>query len=183
MGAILDVFRVVREEGLAFGIFLGVNLFFGGMALWLPPALATQNISASPLQDFVTALEQGNGYLFGLALLAATSSYWLREYLANKDSDFRSLKMGAAAVAVGIMIIMSILLGAMLSRTSAGAPVSGSALITQGGLTVAAFLTAVYLFCLEHIDQYPEYGKSLKDKTTKEMKAKMDDASKTGYRT
>lgn len=79
MRDILGIFRVIRAEPLVFGIFLGVNLFFGGMAVWLPPVLATQHPSASPGHEFLAALGQGNGYLFGLPVLAATSSYWLRE--------------------------------------------------------------------------------------------------------
>lgn len=192
MGDILGIFRVIRAEPLVFGIFLGVNLFFGGMAVWLPPVLATQHPVASPGHEFLAALGQGNGYLFGLPVLAATSSYWLREYLYNKKSDFKTLKIFSALLAAGLMIVMALFLGSLISRgflppssaSNGSSPaLLSSAVLTQIVLTLLAFAMAVYLFCLEHIDNYPEFGKALKDKTTREMQAGMDVQSTTGYKT
>lgn len=190
MGDILGIFRVVRAEPLVFGIFLLVNLFFGGMAIWLPPVLATQHPSASAGHEFLVALNQGNGYLFGLPVLAATSSYWLREYLSNKDSDFKTLKTFSALLASGMMVVMALFLGSLISRgfipLNQGDTLpdifSGSVL-TQLILSLLSFLTAVFLFCLEHIDEYPEYGKAFKDKKTRELAAGMETQSKTGIKT
>lgn len=192
MGDLLGIFRVIRAEPLVFGIFLGVNLFFGGMAVWLPPVLATQHPFASPGHELLVAFGQGNGYLFGLPVLAATSSYWLREYLFSKESDFKTLKIFSALVASGLMIVMALFLGSLISggfvlpspTSNANPPdISIGSLVTQIVLTLLAFVMAVYLFCLEHIDDYPQFGKALRDKTTREIQAGMDVQSTTGYRT
>jgi hypothetical protein len=192
MGDILGIFRVIRAEPLVFGIFLGVNLFVGGMAVWLPPVLATQNPVASPAHELLVALRQGNGYLFGLAVLAATSSYWLREYLNSQKSDFKTLKIFSALLAAGLMTVMALFLGSLISggflppsATSTANPPTllSSSALTQIALTLFAFVMAVYLFCLEHIDNYPQFGKALRDKTTREIEAGMDGQSITGYKT
>ena len=155
MAAVLGIFRVIREEKLAFWIFVGVNLGFGGMAIWLPPIVATQDSSASPGHELLLALAQGNGYLFGLALLAAASSYWLRDYLDDKETEFRTLKTSATLFPIVLMIAMSLFLAIIVYRGfqsplyPPGSPrtVLWGSLITQIILTIFALITATYLFC------------------------------------
>lgn len=192
MGSVLEIFRVIREERLAFWIFLGVNLGFGGMAIWLPPVVATQHPSANPLHELLTALEQGHGYIFGLALLAAAASYWLRDYLDNKETDFKVLKLSATLLSFVIMVLMALFLGIMIYQGFISQNCLGnceakttiwSPLITQILFTVFALVMATYLFCLERLDNHPDVGKGLKDKTTKRIAAGMDDTSSTGIKT
>jgi len=187
ISTVIKVFHVITEEAPAFWIFLGVNLFFGGAALWLPSFVATQHPTAVPFSELIKAFEQGNGYLFGLALLAAASSYWMREYLEEKKTDFKRLKFFATGASFLIMILIWGLLALMIYKgfapPTAETNVALGPLVTQIVFTVIALVMATYLFCLERIDNYPEFGKNLKDKVTEKNINQMDEPSKTGLET
>lgn len=188
LSTVIKVFQVISAERPAFLIFLSVNLFFGGAALWLPSLVATQHPTAGPFNELIKAFEQGNGYLFGLALLAAASSYWMRDYLEERKSDFKQLKLFATGASFLIMILIWGLLALLIYKGFTPPPANTDMalgpLITQVIFTVIALVMAMYLFCLERIDNYPEFGKDLKDKRTEENIQQMDEQkSKTGLET
>src|SRR5258708_2677508 len=151
MGSVVGIFRVIREEQLPFWIFFGVNLFFGGMAIWLPPAIASQHPVALPARELLVVFEQGNGYLYGLALLAAASSYWLREYLNDKETGFKNLKLCATLLSFVLMIVTSIFLAVKIYQGFSSAfpgprTINWGSLGTQIIFTVMALVMATYLF-------------------------------------
>ena len=187
MSSVLGIYRVIREEPLNFWMFLSVNQFFGGMAIWLPPAIATHHPVATASHELLAAIELGNGYLFALSLLAAASSYMVREYRNNTNTDFKDLKLYATSGSFILMVIMAILLTTM--TFSSFTPPQNKVLnrhpqlILQVLLTILAILTAAYLFCLERLDNYPEIGRGLKDKITKNIREEMEGKSTTGIET
>jgi len=192
MNNVLGVFRVINEEKLFFWLFVGVNLFFGAMALWLPPVIATLHPIASPLVELLKAFDQGNGYLFGLALLAAAVSFWMRQYIDNNDSEFKTLKLASTSFSFLIMFLMAIFLTATIysgfsseidDSKVAYSCIHWGALITQILFTIFAAITATYLFCLERLDKFPEYGIALKDKTERKIQNGMKiQSKKTNYK-
>ncbi len=187
MGSVLGVFRVIREEWLSFWIFVAINLVFGGMAVWLPPVIASQHPTATPAHELRTAMELGHAYLFALALLAAAVSYMVREYRQNAKTEFKDLKLYATFCSLFLMFLMGVLLASMISggMSSPRVPkeVFWTPLITESMLAALALLMAAFLFCLEHLDDYPDYGKGLKDKAAKTIKSGMNGQSSTGIET
>ena len=187
MGDVLGVFRVIREESVNFLIFVIVNLFFGGMALWLPPLLAAQHQTEGAAHQFGHVLEIGHGYLFALALLAAACSYMVREYRENTKSEFKDLKLSATSIAFALMLLMAVCLGILIwagfPHKETGETINGSALAFEFVLALLAILMSAFLFCLERIDEHPDIGKGLKDKRTRLLKAAMDGSSSTGIKT
>lgn len=191
MKAILGVFRVIQEELVEFIGFVGINVIFGAMAIWLPVALALFFPFASPKDEFLSGLAEGNGCLFGLAILTGASSYLVREYRSSKQSEFKSAKTISAFVAIILSALMSITIGALsvtrfFDAQHANLPAnsrSNTGLISlQISLTLLSFLMSLYFFCLERIDDYPEYGKGLRDKKSKALIASMEANSSTGIK-
>ena len=187
MNSVLGIYRVIREEPLNFWMFVAVNLFLGGIAIGLPPAIATHHPTATASHELLVAIDLGHGYLFALALLAATSAYMVREYRENTETEFKDLKLYATSFSFILMVIMAILLSVMTYR-SFTSPESrilswNPRLITQVLLTILALLTAAYLFCLERLDDYPDYGKGLKDRQAKKIRDGMEGKSSTGIET
>jgi len=187
MGARLEnfvgVFRVAQEEKLTFLIFIFINLLFGALGIWLPPALAAQDISAISSDEFIKALRAGNGYLFSLALLSASSVYMLREYFDDKSSEFKQIKAITLVAAATLMLLMAFFLVPYITsqfpaqEKMARVPVPGAALAVQSVLTVFSLICAVFLFCLEMIDNYPQYGFGLKDKERRKLNKEINSAS------
>lgn len=181
------VFRIAKAEPFYFGCFILVNLVFGALGLWLPPALALQDFSASPWVEFLKAIKAGNGYLFSLALLAASSMYVVREYWESKNSEFKQIKLISLIVSLGLMVVMALFLSPCISAqldlptSSQGhairAPISDISLWIQGALTVLSLIWAVFLFCLEMIDDHQEYGQGFKDKTRHKLIKEMNESA------
>ena len=176
---VFKVYRVISVQKQAFWLFLVVNVFIGGLGLWLPPVLATQDSRASSTMEFIKALQNGNGYLFALAILTTSAAYLALEYLDEKKTDFRQIKLLAGIFVLVLVMLMAILLGASINRGFSSTLMSGNEsitytipLLTEGVCTLLSVFAASFLFCLEQIDEYPEYGKGLKDRqTTKLIKA------------
>jgi len=187
VNSVLGVYRVIREEPLNFWMFVAVNFIFGGMAIWLPPAVATHHPTATAGHELLNAIDLGHGYLFALPLLAAAFSYMVREYRENTLTEFKDLKLYATSFAFILMVIMAILLTVITYRgftpPQSKILVCDPRLITQVLLTTLALFTAAYLFCLERLDEYPEFGKGLKDKQTKKIQDEMGGKSSTGIET
>jgi TRAP-type C4-dicarboxylate transport system permease large subunit len=187
MSSILGVFRVIQEEPLNFLMFLAVNLLFGGMAIWLPPAIATHHPVATASHELLVAIGLGHGYFFALALLAAAFSYMVREYRDNTKTEFKDLKLYATTISLILMFVMAVLLTAMtyggFAPTDRKELVWHPKLMLQVFLTLCALLMSAFLFCLERIDVYPEYGKGLRDRTAKKLRAEMEEQSATGIET
>lgn len=183
---VFGVFRVVREELTYFFLFLFLNLFFGALGLWLPPMLAAIDLHASPLTEFVKAIRAGNGYLFGLPLLAAGSMYLFREYRESKSSEFKNIKLMAFIFTLALMMLMALSLAPcvisqfdVLDSTQppqVRPPIGNFGIGFQILLTIVGLTVAVFTFCLELIDDYQEYGKGLKDKTRKKLEKEMENA-------
>jgi hypothetical protein len=187
MSSVIGIFRVIQQEPLNFWIFVAVNLFFGGMAIWLPPGVATHHPTATASHELLIAFSLGHGYLFALALLAAASSYMVREYREKMETDFKDLKLYATSFSFILMVIMAILL-ALITYRGFAPPESkilawDLPLITQVVLAILALFTAAYLFCLERLDDYPEFGKGLKDKVSRKIRSEMNGKSSTGIET
>lgn len=171
---VIKVYRgVISAQKQAFWLFLVVNIFFGGLGVWLPPVLATQDPRVSAWKEFIKALQQGNGYLFALAISTTSTSYLALEYLDEKKTDFRQIKLLAGILVLVSVILMAILLSESISSGFATIMSSNESttntiqLLTEGVFTILSVFAAAFLFCLERIDEYPEYGKELKDRKTK----------------
>ncbi|CAB3770233.1 hypothetical protein [Paraburkholderia solisilvae] len=185
----LSVFRIVGEVPSYFVFFLLINVAFGGMGLWLPPILAANDLQASPTVEFIKVIRQGNGYLFALPLLAAASMYLFREYRESKNSEFKDIKLTTFIITLVLMMVMGVTLGPCVTSqfdvsnsiqpAQIRPPMSGFGMVIEIILTLASLLLAIFLFCLELIDDYQQYGKGLKDRARKKLEEQMDAAANT----
>jgi len=183
MRDILGVFRVVREEKLDFFVFCFANLFFGAMALWVPPVVAATMVNADPMSEFGEVLRQGHGYFYALAILSASFPYWLREFIGDMPKTFFKLKLGTGMLSGAVIVICAlfvplvVLHGVTHQVPTEAATMRTWVLTAEVLCTVAALILTAYLFCLEHIDKYPQYGKALRDEAVKRIGEEMDGAT------
>jgi len=179
---IFGVFRVVSEEWLDFFVFCFANLFFGAMALWVPPVIAAMNDGVSLGCEFTEALRRGHGYFYALAILSASFPYWLREFKSAKETAFFSLKLGTGIFSGLIIVVCALFVSVLVNNGMHHADTQAATMRTwplyaEMLLTIVAFALTAYLFCLEHIDKYPEYGKALRDREVKRIVHEMDGAT------
>jgi hypothetical protein len=174
----LKVYRVIGETKLEFLVFLGLNLFFGGLGLWLPPFLAL--IDSSNASDrYSKALDEGAGYIFALSFVTVAGTYLIKEYRFNQRSDFKDLKVMGGLLSLALLFFMGLVLTNQISSQILGSTKAltfGSHML-QSALTALGVVAASYLFCLEQIDQYPDVGADVKDRTRRQFRKAMDSAS------
>ncbi|PYE26358.1 hypothetical protein C7410_103277 [Paraburkholderia silvatlantica] len=184
---LIGVYRVIREVPTYFLLFLILNLVFGALGLWLPPMLAAADLHASSLTEFTKAMRAGNGYLFCLPLLASASMYVFREYKESKNSEFKDIKLMAFFLALGLMVAMALFLAPCViaqfdlpqsvpSEQQIRSPIGNLGIGLQMLLTLLGLTLAIFMFCLESIDDFQEYGIGLKDKTRKKLEQQMENA-------
>lgn len=175
----LGIFRVAKQEPFYFTVFIMMNFIFGALGLWLPAASALGDSLAHAWPEFLKVWKQGSGYSFSLALLAASASFVFKESSDGNETQFKQLKKGALLFTLVLAVVILTLLnncitaqfepmqinGQLINRP----PVSTANLIAQCFFTVISVLWAIFLFCLEFIDQYDDYGKDLKDKRREKM--------------
>jgi len=151
--------------------------------LWLGP-VAAGFASRDVLDELGKSLNACTGYLLSIALIASSASFFVREYIDNKANDaFREIKsiIGLAVFGwivflfVSVSILTTVHLGPA-TLVSAG-PKFGwaSAHTLQMAVTVLSFAIAAFLFCVEHLKEYPEEFAGLKAEKQKELNAKIDE--------
>lgn len=162
----LRVYRVLLERPAESFVFLGLTLGVGAFALWAPPLIAWV-YSLDILREFVKALEIGAGYMFALITVATALTFVAKEYLADRPSEFKELKIIGAVIAGCLILLLALLLGIQITagilQPTRNLPITS--LTIQTVLTVIGFLVALYLFCLEQIDDFPDLGVDVKDRS------------------
>jgi hypothetical protein len=185
---LLTVKRFAREEPVKFWFSAGINVLVGGMAIWLGPCLAMFDPVAHPMAELIQTFRQGNGYLFSLALLAASSAFVFNEYYDGKLTEYRSVKVGVFAITIALMAIMGLLLvqfataglgvdDAQKSHVQRLVP-TNSAVWAQVVLTFLSLVIASVLWCLSMIDEHEGIGKILKDNARRDLNRDMEKAPK-----
>ncbi|SRR6266404_3071544 len=173
----LQVYRILFAKRAESLVFLGLTIFVGALGLWAPPLIASVNAHDST-KEFVKALEVGAGYMFALSTVATAMTFFAKEYLADHHSDFKEIKTVGAVVAGCLILVMMVLLAIqiMAGILDSSKPPTVASLVLQSLLTIAAFMVALYLFCLEQIDECPDLGVDLKDRSKAALRRKIDDA-------
>ena len=178
---IFGVFRVAAEEKLLFAVFCLFNLAFGAMALWAPPLFASLTPRAHAGSEFVDALLHGHGYFYSLAILSASFPYWLREFRRSKVTEFKQLKLGTGIVTVGLVVFLALLVASLVTNEMHKEDaLEGTSLVLEVLCTIVSIAVTAYLFCLEHIDDYPTIGIKLRDKNVERISLGMDSESSSG---
>jgi len=151
--------------------------------LWLGP-VAAAFASRDALDELGKSLNASTGYLLSIALIASAASFFVREYIANKSSDaFREIKsiIGLAVFVWIVLLCASVSILTTLHLGPAALAPAGqkfgwaSAHTLQMAVTVLSFAVAAFLFCVEHLSDYPEEFAGLKTEKQKELNAKIDE--------
>lgn len=173
----LRVYRIVLLKPAEALVFASLTLLVGALGLWLPPVIAWK-YEHPPGPEFVKALAEGAGYLFGLSTVATAMTFLVKEYLGSRESDFKIVKITGGVVAGSLVLIMSLFLGTQITAHLLAPTKDAAESIfgLQTLLTGLAFLVALYLFCLEQIDEYPEEAAQLKDRKKETLQRAIQDA-------
>jgi len=99
-----------RNEPLAFGIFVGVNFFFGTLGIWLPIMNAALGGRASICTELIKLLESGGFYAYAIPFLAATVGVVFSSLAKEPSAHSRGTKILFISVAVVIFVVCALLL-------------------------------------------------------------------------
>jgi len=165
------VFSVIPRLKALFFLFVLVNIVIGSLGI-TAPLLAASLLSASGVvAEFIRQLKGGGAYTFSMAFIASSCAFMFRDYIENKDTAFRSIKAMATMIAAGFAILLTLLSGI----NAAAAYVAPATLMLQTQLTwtssetlqtsllATTILFGAWLFCLEHIDRFPDEYLRLSD--------------------
>jgi len=179
---LFDAYRLISKRPAEFWLFLVVNFVLGGLGLWLGPvaaAFASRDVG----EEFVKSLSGSTGYFLSIALIASSASFFVREYISNKSVDaFREIK-SILGLAVFVWILLLLAIVSILTTVNLGAALGGTAMTkfawTHGYtlqivLTALSFAVAAFLFCVEHINEFPEQFAGWKTEKQKELNEQID---------
>lgn len=152
----LKPFLVVPKNKVRFWAFIVINCFFGAFGILCPLVVSAYGASGMT-QGFWNILYDGNGYTFAVALLAAASYFLIGDAIAARKTSFTSLRISAALFGIVWLIWLSISASAHMSFPSDPSKYPGSAAaITQLLSTLATVAFAIWLFCLERLDDHTD---------------------------
>lgn len=180
----IRLFTVIRREPARFTVYSFVNILAGALGLLAPIAAGLYLSPDLPLPRHLTdVLRDGNGYTFALALLTASGAFLLNDLIGRKKTSYVNLRIVAGCFAIGLLLFLAFYSGmhsfAKLSQVASSGPAmpmtksasTGYAWTNretwQAWLTAIAVAYAIWLFCLQHVDDHEDYYKDLRDNRDK----------------
>lgn len=164
----LDFWESNRLSAL---IFLGVNLVFGTMGLWLP-SLNTIGSASNGLVEFAKRLEGGEVYIFSITFLCAVVGTTFTSLAKDNVEHSRSIKLGLTCAAGFAFLFCVIFLEIQLLQKPSGWPMQLLQLLC--GVLIAVI--AVYIHSIVSIEVFGS-AKSDTDKGAQDM---LDKAKNSG---
>lgn len=163
--AALEGFRLTRENPKAFGAWVGASFFFSVLAIivdaFMPPSVReglrslNTDQTMTPLQLADTLVLAAPVLIFALAVLSITSAAVYRLIFRHDDARFGYLRLGADelrlmgltvicfGISIVLVVVVSLLIGIVLSLIAAVAPDTALALRWPAAILSLAIVGAV----------------------------------------
>lgn len=172
--------KVINAEMTEFLIFAAAACFLGAYSLWGPVIIGLYLPAGDPMRELKNVLDSGQGYSFAISMLGVALGYIFREYRAGQQSEFKELKTRAAWLSLVILLFLLVIKTIDTTgriSTPSSLSMSDTGRLAQAGFVLLAVYFSVVMFCIQKVDDYPEAGVELRDKTVAEMRKKMTSAS------